>query len=566
MEGSEQRRVAQKAVIAQLGLDALDGMAAPALMARAVEEVSRTLDVPYASVLQLLPGGHSFLVAAGVGWREGTVGRATVHAGGDSQAGYTMRSLEPVLVEDLATETRFEGSILLEEHGVVSGLSVIIHGLGGPFGVLAAHGTARRRFTPHDADFLQAVANVLGATIERQAAEEALRHSQQRMEVAVAASGGGIYEHSVPAHDESFHSARWAQILGYTLDELPQGAGFFDWLLRQVHPDDVARQEQAFDAFLQGQTSSYEMELRLRHKSRQWRWVRSYAQALERDEAGGVRRLAGMMFDIHRYREAQEERDRLLAALRAATESLEERVAQRTRQLELRTRQLRALASSLTVAEQRERDRIARILHDDLQQILYAAQMQTSLLQGAPGEGEYEADWAAQLDDLERLHARALAVTRSLAVELNPPLLHDEGLAEALAWLQNHVKSTYDLQVDLRVEDAAEPQSVDLRELLFQMVRELLFNVVKHAGVAQADVILREEDGRCVIEVCDAGRGFDVSALQGRGWGEVGYGLRSMRERLELFGGSLEMETGEGRGTRVRVVAPLDGEGEGDKD
>ena len=116
--------------------------------------------------------GDALLLRAGVGWKDGYVGRATVGAGLNSQAGYTLLSSEPVVVEDLSAETRFNGPPLLHEHEVVSGMSVIINDHHRPFGVLGAHTTKRRRFTRDDVNFLQAVANVLAEAIQRRQAEE----------------------------------------------------------------------------------------------------------------------------------------------------------------------------------------------------------------------------------------------------------------------------------------------------------------------------------------------------------------------------------------------------------
>jgi PAS domain S-box-containing protein len=132
--------------------------------------------------LELLPDGTALRLQAGVGWKDGSLGSATVGAGTDSQAGYTLRANEPVIVQDLRTETRFTGPPLLHDHRVVSGLSVIIQVQGRPFGVLGAHTTRRRTFTQDDVHFLQAVANVLAMAIERQRAEEALAHALKERE------------------------------------------------------------------------------------------------------------------------------------------------------------------------------------------------------------------------------------------------------------------------------------------------------------------------------------------------------------------------------------------------
>jgi len=166
-------RVGQQAVVAELGQHALACTDLSILMNEAVALVARTLEVEYCKILELLPDRNALLLRAGVGWKEGLVGQATVGTG-ESEAGYALLSKVPVIVEDLRTETRFSGP-LLHDHGVVSGISVIIPGQDRPFGVLGAHATTRRIFTQDDIHFLQAVANLLAAAIKHWRSEETIR-------------------------------------------------------------------------------------------------------------------------------------------------------------------------------------------------------------------------------------------------------------------------------------------------------------------------------------------------------------------------------------------------------
>jgi PAS domain S-box-containing protein len=168
-------RARQQEAVVELGQQALAHADLGDLMEDAVGSVAEVLDIEYAKVLELLPGGEELLVRAGVGWNEGVVGRATVDATRDAQAGYTLLSDEPVVVEDLRSEPRFRGHPLLHEHGVVSGMTVIIRPGGRPFGVLGAHTRERRTFTADDVNFLKAVANVLAAAIDRERGEEKQR-------------------------------------------------------------------------------------------------------------------------------------------------------------------------------------------------------------------------------------------------------------------------------------------------------------------------------------------------------------------------------------------------------
>jgi PAS domain S-box-containing protein len=181
-------RAHQQAAVAQLGQYALATTDVSGLIHEAVNVVAQTLEVEYSKVLELLPDGSALLLRDGVGWNEGLVGRTTIGTETASQAGYTLQSHGPVIVQDMHAETRFRKSALLVEHGVVSGISVAIQGMDRPFGVLGADTTQHRSFTHDDIYFLQAVAHVLAAAIERKRAEEErVGHSQElRMRVLQA--------------------------------------------------------------------------------------------------------------------------------------------------------------------------------------------------------------------------------------------------------------------------------------------------------------------------------------------------------------------------------------------
>jgi PAS domain S-box-containing protein len=187
-EATLKARAQQQAAVAELGQEALMSAELLPLMQEAVTLVVRTLDVEYGEVSELLHDDQTLLLRAGTGWREGCVGHVTMGMGTASLAGYTLLHNEPVIVEDLRHETRFGIPAVLHEHHVVSGVSVIMHGPGRPFGVLGAHSTRHQRFSTDDVHFLQAIANVLGAALERRRAEEVLAGEAAflRVQTAVA--------------------------------------------------------------------------------------------------------------------------------------------------------------------------------------------------------------------------------------------------------------------------------------------------------------------------------------------------------------------------------------------
>lgn len=178
-------RARQQAAVANLGQLALEGCRLDQLFDVAVRCIADTLEVEYCKVLKLLPEEQVVKLVSGVGWQEGLVGNATADIGRNSQAGYTLLSRDPVIVEDLRSDTRFSGPPLLQEHGVISGLSVIIHGKDGPWGVLGAHTASKRKFDGDDVNFVQSVANIIAEAIRRRRSERELEaRAQQQAAVA----------------------------------------------------------------------------------------------------------------------------------------------------------------------------------------------------------------------------------------------------------------------------------------------------------------------------------------------------------------------------------------------
>lgn len=179
-------RIPQQSAIATLGLRALEQIDLSLLMDEVVTLLAGILEVEYCKILELLPDGKALLLRAGVGWKPGLVGHETVGIETSSQAGYTLYSKEPVIVKDLRTETRFKGPPLLQNHNVISGMSVIIHGHDKPYGVLGVHTSRQRVFTQDDIHFLQTCANVLAASIEHHQEEEQIRSLNANLERLIA--------------------------------------------------------------------------------------------------------------------------------------------------------------------------------------------------------------------------------------------------------------------------------------------------------------------------------------------------------------------------------------------
>jgi light-regulated signal transduction histidine kinase (bacteriophytochrome) len=236
-------------------------------------------------------------------------------------------------------------------------------------------------------------------------------------------------------------------------------------------------------------------------------------------------------------------REQAFQETRAMADELEHRVEQRTEQL-------RRLATDLEAAEERERRQIASDLHDDLGQTLAAARIRLAALCGSE-----RADVRAMADAVGVLIDQATQSTRSLATQLAPAVLHELGLAPALDVLGEEIGRTFGLRVTVTDDGLPKPLSHEMRSILYRAVRELLINVAKHAktDVARVDSVARA--GAVRIRVSDAGVGYDPSTVVSTA--RRGQGLVTLRERLSLVGGKIEVQTVPGTGTVTLLTAPL---------
>jgi len=231
-------------------------------------------------------------------------------------------------------------------------------------------------------------------------------------------------------------------------------------------------------------------------------------------------------------------------ARKAMTSSLEDRVRDRTVLV-------RSLAAELALAEERERQAIARDLHDDLGQVLNVAKLKLDSLLRSGGDSAME----ERLRELGELVAQASRSVRSLTFQVSPPVLTELGLVPALQWLGEEMQRGHGIAVEVEDDGAVKPLGQAARSLLFRAVRELLINVSKHAKVTSARVETQRNNGALVVTVSDAGVGFDAAQVLGPS--PPGFGLLSVRERLEFIGGTTEITSVPGRGTVVTLVVPL---------
>jgi PAS domain S-box-containing protein len=375
---------------------------------------------------------------------------------------------------------------------------------------------------------------------ERDRLTNSLRESEDRLKRAQEIAHLGSWE-----LDLLSNKLTWSDEVFRIFGLEPQEFGAtYDAFLDHIHPEDRFAVDAAYSDSLREGRHTYEIEHRVvRSGTSEVRFVHEKCEHL-RDASGRIVRSVGMVHDITERKHSDEE-------LRRSRAELESRVEERTREVGALANSLRALATELTQAEQRERLRLAQTLHDHLQQLLVAAQMQLSLIPRADAKSIQ-----MTVCSVDAIIRDALAASRSLTVELCPPVLHQSGLVAALSWLATNMEEKQQFRVHLRATNDAEPASPEVRAFLFDAVRELLLNSVKHSSVREASLaMLRTPDDRCTIVLEDEGCGFDPAALRPGTSG--GFGLFSIQQRLLHLGGTLEIESAPGRGTKAFLSIPV---------
>ncbi|MBN1845742.1 MAG: PAS domain S-box protein [Sedimentisphaerales bacterium] len=216
-------------------------------------------------------------------------------------------------------------------------------------------------------------------------------------------------------------------------------------------------------------------------------------------------------------------------------------------------KQLRCLTSQLCLTEEHQRRQIATALHDNIGQLLALCKIKL----GALAQARSPESIHAASNEIRQYVENAINFTRSLTFELSPPILYELGLPAAIEWLVDQNAQQHDLQIRYEINEGAFTLSSDWEILLFQAVRELLMNIVKHARARQALVSLQCQDNHLHIVVQDDGVGFDPCPSGSAGWTRDGFGLFNIRERLDQLGGRMKIHSGPNAGTRVTLIAPL---------
>lgn len=374
-------------------------------------------------------------------------------------------------------------------------------------------------------DFISSAAQLAGLSVSLKRANENLRDSEEQFRQLAENIREVFWLTDWIRNRVLYVSPAYENIWGHTCQSLYDDPKSWS---NNIHLEDHDR---VVDLFRRSGEGAYETEYRIVRSDGEIRWIYDRAFPIL-DESGRVYRIAGFSEDVT-------ERKRVEEQLRRAHQELAESSAQK----------LKSLETDLALAEEQERRRIAVDLHDGLNQTLTLAMLKLSALKGS-----CEADQHDKLQEVHDLIQHASQSTRSLTFQLSPPILHDLGFLPALEWLTEHMQESYELAIELTVEEM-DPPPLDERisVLLFRAVRELLINVAKHAEADTVKVAVQLESHRLRIDVADDGVAFDPKSVECRG-----LGIHSIRDRLSNLGGHMSIHSEAGEGTVISMVAPLE--------
>jgi signal transduction histidine kinase len=305
-----------------------------------------------------------------------------------------------------------------------------------------------------------------------------------------------------------------------------------------IHPDDLERVTCQVRDYGAAGVDQFRLDYRIITREGNIRWVNEHTN-VERNPEGRPADFQGIVIDVTGRKEIEE-------ALWEAHEELESRVRERTGQLT-------SLTAELSLAEERERRRIATELHDQVGQTLILSKLKLNSLEEGLSSSEFE----ALLGEISNHIGHSIEDIRSLTFQLSPPLLYEVGFEAAVEWLADELAERHGFRVDFRDDGKKKPLNEETRVALYQMVRELIINVVKHAAAKRVDISIGRFEDRIRVIVADDGSGFDKEAIQPRLAGNKSFGLFNIRHRTEYLGGGFAIESEIGRGTRITLLLPV---------
>jgi len=523
IEARSEDSARQQQALAALSRHALGGADLATLMATITELIATTLNVKFCTVLELLPGDPRFILRAGMGWKAGLVGNLTVPAGTNSQAGYTLLCGEPVVVEDLRSERRFNSPALLRNHEILCGITVVIGRTDRPFGVLGAHSSTPRIFTREDVHFLQTAANVLSQMIENKRALEEIQRKAIWIERLIATTQDAVISIDRRGCIVLFNGAA-ERIFGYRAGEIVGQKVNVLMAERYAteHDDYIARYEKTGEARAIGQIRT----VTARRKSGELFPIELSVAEIEVDHDVRYGAFIRDISEKNRLQSQLVESERF-AAIGATAAKIGHELANplngmslTIQLLEQRLKKLEDAESSLAPTVKRLKDEISR-----LQRLV----------------GDF-----GTISRKEKYVFRPVDLTHLIhdMVELHTPVLSEKA-----------IQISTDLAPDLPMIN------VDLDK-----IKQALLNLLKNAaeampGGGSVSISAVVDDETVVVEVADTGEGIplDIDAFEPFVTTKkdgTGVGLVVVRQILNAHKGKISYRSRPGEGTTFRLELP----------
>jgi PAS domain S-box-containing protein len=351
---------------------------------------------------------------------------------------------------------------------------------------------------------------------ERKGAEEALKKSESRLAESQHIAHIGSWEYNV-SENKLWWSEEGYNIFGFNSREVDINYEIF---MDRVHSEDREVLEKQVRSGL-----PYRMDYRIIRPDSEIRYIHEEVR-LTQDESGEPKLMWGTAQDITRSK-------------------LAEKKIQRYQE------QLRTLMSKLSIIEEQERKRISEELHDNISQSLAISKIKLAALQ------ESHPAIAKDLEDTRQLIEQTIKFTRSLIFELSPPILYELGFKAAIEWFTEQVQEKYGVKTEFVSSGKVNELKEEINVLLFKTVRELMFNIVKHAKAQKARVSISSDGDSITVNVEDDGIGFNASMLEQYSIEDKRFGILNIRERIRYLGGIFDVTSKQGKGTRITITVPI---------
>lgn len=502
-EESLRHQMERQKAVADFGVRALALTDEQTLFDEATRLIVSVVGVELAKVQELVDDGRHLLLCSGVGWRPNEMGKNLITAGPETPAGLALHSSRPVIVQNLSEDPRFTPPRLLTDHGVLSGVTVLIHGPDGPFGVLGMHSATCREFGEVDVDFLQAIANILAAALWRIKAEEGLRKRKKFCSMITGTMDALLVVLDRDGQIIGFNRA-CEELTGYTDNEVA-GKAVWDFLIPESERDTV---REVGERLMGGETQNcFDNHWVTRQGDLRWiSWSNSVLKSTD---------------------------DQIEAIIATGIDTTERRT----------------LEQELLNAAEQEQQRLGRDLHDDLCQYLGAIRMMMERMGSSLGNLGLK-EYKDQAEKINGHLREATERTRLLAHGLAPFQSKEGGMAKAFAELALYVEKVAGARCRCSIPSDADLRDSQTATQLFRIAQEAVQNAVRHGNASEINLSLRRlTDGTRVFKVSDNGSGFSSRSSGGTG-------IRNMEQRARVIGGELDVASEPGRGTVVTCFIP----------